>query len=192
MFSIMQLTRYALNAVYPVRMFAFMIRLLALAFLIVTFLVGCGIDCIDKKTGLSKASETLAESKEKHVFKFEMQADKSVFELEKGQVFKIKNVWVENCWSYECINNEAVVVLDSTLQLVIEAAYKGDVYMSDYWLMEMNAVQNESLGNHLGARLDFIYKGQDTFYLKLTKQKDFKNIEMIDTLRFIKTSLKSW
>jgi hypothetical protein len=164
----------------------FMIKRLVSALLIVTFLAGCGIACIDKETGLSKASETLAESKGNHVFKFKMQANKSIFRLQNDQTFEIKNVWVENCWSYECIHNEPVVVTDSALQLVIEAAYKGDVYTSDYWLLKTNPVQNESLGNHLGSRLDFIYKGQDTFYLKLVKQKDFKNAEIIDTLRFIK------
>ena len=85
-------------------------------FLILTVILGasCGaIDCVDKKTGMTKASSTLAEAKNNQVFKFKMLPNKTVFVLDSGLIFTIKNAWVENRWKYECVNNEAILIKGS-------------------------------------------------------------------------------
>src|SRR5688572_15244072 len=109
------------------------------AFLLVTFSFGtilavssCGLDCVDKKTGMHKSSQTLKESQTNELFRFEFIADKSSFLLDTGLVFNIKNAWVENSWMYECIDNKAEVVKDSSYQFVIDAEYKGDPLNSKF------------------------------------------------------------
>ena len=134
-------------------------------------LTSCGPDCIDKKTGLHKSSQTLKDSKENKVFNFEMLSDQSRFHLDKGKVFKIKNAWIENSWTYECIDNNAVIHKENSFQLVIDAEYEGNFIDSEYWLMNKG----------LGSVLDYRYLGQDTIRLTLTKNKS-----IIDTLTFVR------
>lgn len=145
--------------------------------LILLTLYSCGLDCIEKKKGMHKASQTIEQSKEIGVYSFEMQTNKSTFSLDSGLTFKINSAWVENGWSYECVDNNAVVKKDSFNQLVIDAKYNIETINTDYSLMEYNL----SEGCHLGSRLDFGYSGQDTLTLLLTKDKT-----IIDTLNFIK------
>jgi hypothetical protein len=135
--------------------------LFILAFFLTTLLIltSCGLDCVDKKTGMHKSSQTLKEAQTKDLYKFEFITDKSTLQLDSGLVFNIKNAWVENSWRYECIDNKAEVVKDSSYQFVIDADYKGDAINSNYWLGN----------NHLGAVLSFGYSGQDTFILTLCK-----------------------
>ena len=106
-----------------------------------------------------------------------MLPNKNSFRLDSGLIFTIKNAWVENDWSYECVNNKAVIQKDSLFQFVIEAEYEGNAYNTDYWLMLMD----NSVGNKLGAVLDFNYLGEDTFKLAFTK-----NNTIIDTILFVK------
>ena len=139
----------------------------------------CGLDCVDKKTGIHKSCQTLKEAKTKDLFKFEFVADKQTFQLDSGLVFNIKNAWVENSWKYECIDNKAEVVKDSSYQFVIDAGYRGKPIHSDYWLGN----------NHLGAVLRFGYSGQDTVTLTLYKDTSYTltlNKLTIDTIIFIK------
>jgi hypothetical protein len=154
---------------------------LTATFLLATFfcLTSCGLDCVDKKTGMHKSSQTLKEAKEKDLFVFEFAADKSSFNLDSGLLFKIKNAWVENSWKYECIDNEARVVKDSSLQFVIDADYHGDAINSKYWLGN----------NHLGAVLRFGYSGHDTITLTLFKDTSFtltNNGQTVDKITFVK------
>ena len=84
---------------------------------------------------------------------------------------KIKNAWVENNWKYECINNKAEIVKDSSYQFVVDPDYQGDAINSNYWLGN----------NHLGAVLNYSYSGQDTLTLSVLKDK-----AVVDTIKFIK------
>lgn len=142
-------------------------------------LTSCGLDCIDKKTGIHKSSQTLKEAKEKDLFKFQFVADKSTFQLDSGLVFNIKNAWVENSWRYECIDNKAEVVKDSSYQFVIEADYNGEAIKSKYWLGN----------NHLGAVLRYNYSGQDTFVLTLYNDTSYsltQNKQTTGTITFVR------
>ena len=136
-----------------------------------SIITSCGIDCIDKKTGLHKSSQTLKDSKKNGVFNFEMLSETGSLALDSGIIFKINSAWVENSWSYECINNEAIVQKDSMFQFVIDASYDGDVLNHDYWLMNKK----------LGSVLDYGYSGEDTIRLTLRNGKS-----IIDTLSFVK------
>ncbi len=128
---------------------------------------------------MHKSSQTLKEAQEKELFKYEFAADTSTFQLDSGLVINIKNAWVENSWKYECIDNRAEVVKDSSYQFVIDADYTGEAIHSDYWLGN----------NHLGAVLDFGYSGQDTFALTLYKDTSYTLTQdklTIDTITFVK------
>lgn len=138
---------------------------------IIFLLTSCGIDCIDKKTGLHKSSQTLKESRNNGVFVFEMHPETPSLTLDRGLVFKVNNAWIVNSWSYECIDNEAIVQKDSLFQFVIDASYEGDAINHDYWLMNIP----------LGAVLNYSYLGEDTIRLTLSKGKTVR-----DTLMFVK------
>lgn len=148
--------------------------------LLITAITSCGLDCIDKKSGLHKSSQTMIEAKDKSVFQFEMLCDKKDFKLDKERTFKINNVWVENSWMYDCINNKAVLKKDTSLQLVIDGEYSATIDSADYVLM----LKDNSSGAFLGGQLSFVYSGQDTFALALM---NYKNKNVIDTLKFLKT-----
>ena len=118
---------------------------------------------------MAKSSQTIIEAQENGLFISEFTADKTTFQLDSGLVFTIKNAWVENTWRYECINNNAELVKDSSYQLVIDAEY----------------VEN----NHLGAILRFGYLGQDTLLLNLHKDTSYtlaQSKELIDAITFTK------
>ena len=142
-------------------------------------ITSCGLDCVDKKTGMHKSSRTLKEAQANDLFQFEFTADKSLLHLDSGLVFNIKNAWVEYSWKYECINNKAVIVKDSTYQFVVDATYQGDATFSKYWLEN----------NHLGAILDYNYSGQDTIRLSLYKDTSYtltKNKTITDIVTFVR------
>jgi hypothetical protein len=42
-------------------------------------MTSCGLDCVDKKTGIHKSSQTLKEAKQNDVFRFEVAVDKSAW-----------------------------------------------------------------------------------------------------------------
>ena len=128
---------------------------------------------------MHKSSQSLNEYQTKDLYKTEFIANKSTFQLDSGLVFNIKNAWVENSWRYECIDNEAEVVKDSSYQFVIDADYEGDAINSNYWLGN----------NHLGAILSFPYSGQDTFVLTLHKDTSYtktQNNISTDTIIFVR------
>jgi hypothetical protein len=157
--------------------------LLASFFFFILISTSCGFDCIDKKTGMYHSSSSLEEAKENKVFKFEYTAIKSTFKLDKGLVFNIQNAWVENSWKYECIDNKAEVVKDSSFQFVIDADYTDKSLYSNYWLGDNQRT------NGLGAILSYHYSGQDTFTLMLYKDTSYtltKNRQVVDTITFVK------
>jgi hypothetical protein len=141
-------------------------------------LFGCGaIDCIEIGTGIHKSSSTMELSKENKVFQFEMTYEKGVFQLDSGKTFKINNAWVEDAWTYECINNNPVVTKDNFTQFVIDGEYNGTLVPEGYVLMENDL----SKGSYLGSRLDFSYSGEDTLVLHLMKDK-----KTLETIKFYK------
>jgi hypothetical protein len=142
-----------------------MINLFCL-FICVLF-VGCGYDCVDKKTGMHKSSETIEESVHNKVFRFEMDCPKKTFSLDSGVVLSIKNAWVENSWAYDCVHNSPVVKKDSALQFVIDAYFNGNKSKLDYFLM----LSDKSMGAYPGGILNFNYYNQDTLSLFLMKEQ---------------------
>jgi hypothetical protein len=145
--------------------------ILAVSFVTNLILTSCGLDCVDKKTGLYKSSQTLNEAQTQNLFQFEFAPNKSIIHLDSGLALKIKNAWTENNWKYECINNAAEIVKDTSLQFVVDADYDGDAINSNYWLGN----------NHLGTVLDYSYFGQDTVTLSLSKDK-----RIVDTITFVR------
>ena len=125
----------------------------------------CGLDCVDKKTGMHKSSHTLKEAQSNKLFQFELSANKSLFHLDSGVIFRIKNAWVENSWRYECIAGKAAVVKDSIYQFVIDATYQSDAALPHYWLEN----------NRVDGILDYNYSGQDTIRLSLYKDTSYSS-----------------
>jgi hypothetical protein len=127
--------------------------LLASFFFLILISTACGLDCIDKKTGMYHSSSTLAEAKDNKVFKFEYTPIRSTFKLDSALIFNIQNAWVENSWKYECIDNKVEVVKDSSYQFVIDADYADKSLYSNYWLGD----NQRTIG--LGAILSYHYSG---------------------------------
>ncbi len=158
---------------------------------ILTTLFGCGLKCIDYNTGMPSRSQTLKEAFDNKVFQFEMDCSQKTFKLYNGKTFKIKNVWVENDWGYECIDNEPVVKKDTSFQLIIDYNYEELEGCYNYGL----GLDNDGTGCCLGGVLEFTYLNQDTLNLYLTgnhkKSNDptflhFKQNTLIDTIKLYK------
>jgi hypothetical protein len=137
----------------------------------------CGLDCIDKKTGLHKSSQTIQESRTKNVFKFEMLCDTKTLVLDNESTLIINNAWVENDWKYECINNSAVIEKDSSLQFVLDAKYSGPIDLTFLLTNE----KEKGIGCYLGSILDFNYVGGDSVVLNLMRGN-----ESLHRLKFYK------
>lgn len=148
-------------------------------FLICVTIFSCGIDCVEKKTGMHKSSQSIEESKKYNVFKFEMLTNKKEFKLGNKRNFKINTAWVENGWLYDCINNNAVLKKDDFDQFVIDGKCTNATDSLHYVLIE----SDNQRGIFLGGQLSFKYMGQDTFVLTL-QENNTKAI--IDTLKFLK------
>jgi len=162
-------------------------KLMKILFIFFTpiLLTCCGYDCIDKKTGLHKSSNTISESKDHLVFKYEMLPVKNSFSLDNERKFKIKNAWVENSWCYECVDNKAIVKKDTYDQLVIDVTYNQKTSFSDYYVKQIGAGKSTALG----SKLDFHYSGQDTFFILLASHhmlNKYADKPILDTIKFIK------
>ena len=79
--------------------------------IIVIIFTSCGFDCIDRKTGLSKSSQSIKESKQNGIFMYEIP-------LDSGEILTINNAWVENRWSYEWVNNKYIVKKDKLIKIL--------------------------------------------------------------------------
>ena len=135
----------------------------------------CGIECADKKTGLPKSSSSIEDSKRNGVFNFPLTSDTKTLVIDAERILKIKNAWVENCWSYECINNKAVLVKKKTQQFVIDYEYEApenDSILFCLWKLE------EKSGSCLGGILDFKYIGEDTLKLEL-RENNRRELEIL-------------
>jgi hypothetical protein len=154
---------------------------------IALILTSCGLECIDSKTGIPKYSQTLKDSKENKVFKFEMIGDKNEILLDNGKILKIRNAWVENSWHYDCVNNKAVLKNDSTFQFLIDAGDNKAFINTDYILMN----NDTTIGAYLGSILRFEYSGEDTLSLILVKKSfSVRKMKVIAELKFIKKLIK--
>jgi hypothetical protein len=142
------------------------------------FLISCG-DCSDTKTGIGTSSRSLKESIQNKVFQFEMTCSKKVFYLDSGSTFKIKDVWIESDWKYECIKNKLTVIKNDLQQLVIDGEFNGRIPQSRYHYVLW--VENGSHGGVLGSRLSFIYSNEKKVILNLRMEK-----KTIDSITFYK------
>ena len=149
--------------------------LIVIAYMTLACITSCGLECADKKTGMPQSSPTLKKAREKEVYSFELTASKSTFTLDNSLILNIQNAWVESKWKYECKDNKAVIVKDSSCQVVLDVDYIGDPAQSKYWL-----------GNNLiGSSLRFNYSSEDTFTLALNKDTGLtttKQLVTIDTI----------
>ena len=155
--------------------------------LFVIFMTSCALECIDKKTGLQKSSQTITESKQNKVFLFEMYSSKEIVHLDSSRTFQVVNSWVEKNWHYDCINNKAVLKIDSAYQFIIDAKYNGKFLHTEYYLMK----KDTTFGNGLNSQLCFDYNSEDTISL-LVAQQDTTNwkFKTIKELKFVKRVLK--
>ena len=144
-------------------------------FIIILSFISCGIECVDKKAGLPKFSSNIEESKQNDVFNFQLTSDIKALVIDPERVLTIRNAWVENCWSYECVNNQAVLVKKKTQQFVID--YKYDAPENDsisYCLWKIK----EKKGNCLGGIMEFNYNGEDTLKLVL-RENNQRELEIL-------------
>jgi hypothetical protein len=143
-------------------------------------LTSCGLDCVDKKTGIQRSSQTIEQSKEKEIYQFQMSTNRQFVKVDNERKLVIKNAWIENTWLYDCIDNRAVLKKQIQFQMVIDGEYErpeSDTMWYTLWADKNN------FGVVLGGQLTFDYTGQDT--LKMTLCNDQK--KPIDTLKFWKT-----
>lgn len=67
-------------------------------YLILILLISCNLDT--KKSGLHKNSLSIAESKEKGVFAFQLKVDNPIINIGNSRTDTIKEIWVESAWMY--------------------------------------------------------------------------------------------
>lgn len=139
----------------------------AIIILAIFFLTSCGLKCVDKKTGLHQASSSIEDAKEKGVFQFELQPNKTTFPLDSGRRFEIENAWVEYSWTYQCVDNKAVVAKNDFMHIVIKP-----MTIPKSLTEKRYAIMEKGKGVYVRSRhLNFSYKGQDTVLLRLVKFK---------------------
>ncbi len=140
-------------------------------------LFACGLGCGDTKTGLHRSSLSLHESRENKVFKFALESNMSKIALENGQVFEIKDSWVEYGWTNECVDNHIVVQKDNFLQIVVDANCGGEGDIGECSLWKLDSTSGVSTDSYVS----FEYHDEDTFSLNLCY-----NEKTIETLKFYK------
>ena len=132
------------------------------------------MECVDKKTGMPKSSSNIEDSKQNDVFNSPLTSDIKTLVIDTERVLNIKNAWVENCWSYECVNNKAVLVKKKTQQFVIDYEYdapENDSISFCLWKLK------EKSGSCLGGVMKFNYNGEDT--LKLVLRENNRDLEIL-------------
>ena len=88
------------------------------------FALGTHHTCIEdfdsNKTGLTKNSMTIQESRDKKVFIKMLTVDKKELRLDSLNKVQIKNVWVETLWKYECLDTGLTVISLDIPSIIIE------------------------------------------------------------------------
>lgn len=152
-----------------------------LVLICIVTLTSCNLDCVDKKTGMHKSSQTIEQSKEIGVYQFQMTTNRQFVKIDNDRKLTIQNAWVENSYLYDCVDNRAVLKKETQFQLVLDGKYvrpENDTLWYTLWADKSN------FGVVLGGQLTFGYSGQDT--LTMTIYNDQK--KPIDTLKFWKSS----
>ncbi len=157
--------------------------------ILITFLtlfistLSSGQKCGDKIIGINNRSTTAKEAKNNGVFQFQMVPDKNTFVLDSSWTFQIKDSWVENTWTYNCVDGKPVINKESSDQLVVEPTTKQTEPRFDYILSKEGTG-----GIFLSSKppFEFKYQGGDTMVLLLKKF----NRPMIDTTTTLVARIK--
>lgn len=108
------------------------------------FFSGTPHSCIEdfdsNKTGLTKHSLTIEESREKKVFIKILKADKT--QLDSTDKVDIKHIWIESTWKYECLDTGLTVISLNNPDILIE--------ISDYEKFSNNGFQIKHGDNYAG------------------------------------------
>ena len=142
-----------------------------------------GQKCGDKIVGIHNRSTTAIESKSNGVFQFQMVPDKKTFVIDSSWTFQIKDAWVENTWTYKCVNDRPVIDKEKFVQLVVEPLTKQIEPRFDY-LLSLEGTGGTFLSSK--PPIEFKYQGGDTLVLLLKKF----NQPMIDTTTTLVARIK--
>jgi hypothetical protein len=82
----------------------------------IIFLTSCNLPADTKKSGMYKNSQSIEESKENGVFRFQVNVNKPVVHIDNSKTDTIKEIWVENMWMY---TDQRSIQKDSTEQILI-------------------------------------------------------------------------
>lgn len=103
------------------------------------FVSGTHYTCIENfdsnKTGLTRNSMTIAESRDKKVFIRTLTFDKKELQLDSVTRVTIKNMWVESSWKYECLDTGLTVVPLDNPTIIIEIVDYQKFYESGHQIM---------------------------------------------------------
>lgn len=123
-------------------------------------------------------------AKDNDLFRFELIPEVKNVLLDSGRVFKINNAWVENSWSFECINNKAAIVKERDWQIVIDGVFKQDAAGTEYRLEK----KGDSSGCALWAVLCFPYKQGDSvsFIISKSDASGYNQRKTLAELKFSK------
>lgn len=80
----------------------------------------CLEDFDSNKTGLTKHSLTIEESRDKKVFIKTLKTEKEELQLDSINKVDIKNIWVESAWKYECLDTGLTVISLNIPTILIE------------------------------------------------------------------------
>ena len=96
------------------------------------FLTSCNLASLDtKKSGVSKNSQSIEESKKNGVFQFQLKADKRSVSIANNLKDTIKEMWVENMWMY---SGDGSILKDSTEQILISLCISSRKYNAEMLL----------------------------------------------------------
>lgn len=144
----------------------FYITVLAIVF---TVFGSCTLDCAERKVGYQQSSESIKHSKKNGVFRFEMKPAEDKLYLDSGIVVKIDEAWVENAWSYECIDNDPVIVRDTGSVLVIKLTTTGPKEQLYKYTLKS---YTDSAASYITGKLAFSYRHDSAVKLELYKDVD--------------------
>jgi hypothetical protein len=127
---------------------------------ILGLLLLCSCDLDSKKTGLNNCSDSITNSKDNGVFIQKLNINKSVFNIGDNKKDTIKEIWVEDGWTYERSNFSINIKKDSFQQIcILSSILSSDAY--DKALLLYNhgyfGQQNHVLNSEFFKRSDTIF-----------------------------------
>jgi len=106
---------------------------------LLSFVSGTHQTCIEdfdsNKTGLTKNSMTIEESRDKKVFIKTLTFDKNELQLDSVNKLEIKNIWIESSWKYECLDTGLTVIPLDKPSIIIEIDDYERFYESGHQIM---------------------------------------------------------